>query len=66
MNFIKNKIKSAFVKVATIFGFGIAGGLAGGLAGGMFALILIYFVGILSLPLIIIWAIYKMVTHFFN
>ena len=62
MNFIKNKIKSAFVKVATIFGFGIAGGLAG----GMFALILIYFVGILSLPLIIIWAIYKMVTHFFN
>jgi hypothetical protein len=55
MKRIKNKIKDWFAVL-----------LMGGAVGSFVAMILLYIIGIFCLPVAIIWAIYKLVTHFTN
>jgi hypothetical protein len=55
MKRIKIKIKDC---IATTALFGTLFSIAG--------LIAVYFIGVFCLPVVLIWAIYKIVTHFFN
>jgi hypothetical protein len=55
MKRIKNKIKDTLASLAVL-----------GFVGSIFGLIGVYFIGVFCLPIVIIWAIYKAVTHFLN
>jgi hypothetical protein len=55
MKRIKIKIKDC-IAITALFGAFFS----------LFGLIALYFIGVFCLPIVLIWAIYKIVTHFFN